>query len=188
MELQPESPRWIENPKHQCGHPGKITVVLHCCCCSVNNRIRKATTPALSPTGSFRAYTFWTLSEALSRLYQRRFLRPRPHFSAFFKLYIFSFAPFQISLIFQDLCTIFGKIRCNSCWFSLLPADFVIFRQILTDFFRNFAEFQWFRKEWCQDSHISEKSEKFCRNFIKFWCKIAGNLSEKNGSSKSPRR
>ena len=69
----------------------------------------------LSPTGFFRAYTFWTLSEARSRLYQRRFLRSRAHFSAFFKLYIFSFAPFQISLIFQDLCTIFGKIRCNSC-------------------------------------------------------------------------
>ena len=27
----------------------------------------------------------------------------------------FSFAPFQIFLIFQDLCIIFGKIRCNSC-------------------------------------------------------------------------
>jgi hypothetical protein len=55
----------------------------------------------LSPTGSFRAYTFWTLSETHSRLYQRRFLRPRLHFSAFFKLYIFSFAPFRISAIFQ---------------------------------------------------------------------------------------
>ena len=64
----------------------------------------------LSPSGSFRAYTFWTLSEARSRLYQRRFLRSRAHFSAFFKLFIFSFAPFQISLIFQDLCTIFCKI------------------------------------------------------------------------------
>ena len=123
-----------------------------------------------------------------SELYQRRFLRPRRHFSAFFELYIFSFAPFQISLIFQDLCTMFGKIRCNSCWFSEETADFVIFRQIFADFVRNFAEFQWFRKEWCQDSHISEKSEKICWNVAKFWCKIAGNLSEKNGSSKSPRR
>ena len=69
----------------------------------------------VEPTGSFRVPIFQTLSEARSQLYQRRFLRPRPHFSAFFKLYIFSFAPFQISLIFQDLCTIFGKIRCNSC-------------------------------------------------------------------------
>ena len=63
----------------------------------------------VSPTGSFRAYTFWTLSEALSRLYQRRFLRPRPHFSAFFKLYIFSFAPFQISVIFQAFAPLFAK-------------------------------------------------------------------------------
>ena len=60
-----------------------------------------------SPSGSFRAYTFWTLSEARSRLYQRRFLRSRAHFSAFFKLYIFSFAPFQNFVIFQNLCTMF---------------------------------------------------------------------------------
>ena len=63
----------------------------------------------LSPSESFRAYTFWTLSEARSRLYQRRFLRSRAHFSVFFKLYIFSFAPFQISVIFQDVCTMFAK-------------------------------------------------------------------------------
>ena len=54
---------------------------------------------------------FQTLSAARSRLYQRRFLRPRAHFSAFFELYIFSFVPFQISLIFPDLCTDFAKFN-----------------------------------------------------------------------------
>ena len=44
-------------------------------------------------------------SDARLRLYQRRFLRPRSHFSAFFELHIFSFAPFQISVIFQNLRT-----------------------------------------------------------------------------------
>ena len=89
----------------------------------------------ISPTGSFRAYTFWTLSEALSRLYQRRFLRPRPHFSAFFKLYIFSFAPFQISVIFQAFAPLFAK-------FVEFFADFQRRQQILqifTEFQRNFA-------------------------------------------------
>ena len=70
---------------------------------------RAADGPGASPTGFFRAYTFWTLSEARSRLYQRRFLRPRPHFAAFFKLYIFSFAPFQISVIFQAFAPFFSK-------------------------------------------------------------------------------
>ena len=70
----------------------------------------------VSPTGSFRAYTFWNLSEARSQLYQRRFLRLKTHFSGFSKIYMFTFAPFQISAIFQDLCTIFLKqIRHNSC-------------------------------------------------------------------------
>ena len=50
---------------------------------------------------------FQTLSEARSQLYQRRFLRPRRHFSAFFELYNFSFAPFQIFVIFENHCTVF---------------------------------------------------------------------------------
>ena len=48
---------------------------------------------------------------ARSRLYQRRFLRPRSHFSAFFELYMFSFAPLQISVIFQILCTVFWRVK-----------------------------------------------------------------------------
>ena len=116
----------------------------------------------LSPTGSFRAYTFWTLSEARSRLYQRRFLRSRAHFSAFFKLYIFSFAPFQISVMFQDLCTIFCKISRNFCWFSQEPADFAFFVKTPRNFFGISQNFSEFLKGWCQHSHIPEKSEKVC--------------------------
>ena len=46
-------------------------------------------------------------SEVRSRLFHRRFLRPRRHFSAFFELHIFSSAPFQIAALLQHLCTIF---------------------------------------------------------------------------------
>ena len=49
--------------------------------------------------------------DARLRLYQRRFLRPRRHFSAFFKLQFFAFAPFQISVIFQSLRTARRKNR-----------------------------------------------------------------------------
>ena len=108
-------------------------------------------------------------------------------FQRFFELYISAFAPLQGSVIFHDLCTIFGKIRYDFCWFCQETADFANFRQILADFFRNFAEFQWFRREWSQDCQISEKSDKLIRNFAEFWCKIAENLPEKNGSSKSLR-
>ena len=95
----------------------------------------------LSPSGSFRAYTFWTLSEARSRLYQRRFLRARAHFSAFFKLYIFSFAPFQISVIFQAFAPFFAKNWRSFCKISKKTAYSANFRQISTDFVRNFGEF-----------------------------------------------
>ena len=78
---------------------------------------------------------------ARSRLYQRRFLRPRPHFSAFFKLYIFSFAPFQISVIFQAFAPFFAKFWRSFCKISNKTADFANFRQISTDFVRNFSEF-----------------------------------------------
>ena len=54
-------------------------------------------------------------SDARLRLYQRRFLRPRRHFSAFFKLQSFAFAQFQISVIFQSLCTARRKNRPPFC-------------------------------------------------------------------------
>ena len=56
----------------------------------------------LSPTGSFRVPAFQTLSETRSRLYQRRFLCPGPHFSALIELHIVSFALNQISAIFHN--------------------------------------------------------------------------------------
>ena len=108
-------------------------------CQAISPSIRRIV--VLSPSGSFRAYTFWTLSEARSRLYQRRFLRSRAHFSAFFKLYIFSFAPFQISVIFQAFAPFFAKFWRIFCKISNKTADFANFRQISTDFVRNFAEF-----------------------------------------------
>ena len=88
---------------------------------------------------------------------------------------------------FRAFAPFLAKIRYDFCWFCQETADFAIFRQNLADFFRNFAEFQWFRREWCQDSQISEKSDKLIRKFAEFWCKIAENLPEKNGSSKSLR-
>ena len=75
---------------------------------------------------------------ARSQLYQRRFLRPRPHFSAFFKLYIFSFAPFQISVIFQDFCTIFA----NSAQFLLIFDGDGRFCKFSSNFRRFFSEFR----------------------------------------------
>ena len=49
-----------------------------------------------------------------SRLYQRRFLQPRPHFQRFsnFSNYIFSVAPFQNLMIFQ---TAFFGHRAADC-------------------------------------------------------------------------
>ena len=71
--------------------------------------------PLVSPTGSFRAYTFSTLSEARSQLYRSQILQVKIHRKALDEIYIFSFAPFQISVIFQDCCTKFCRIRRNFC-------------------------------------------------------------------------
>ena len=55
--------------------------------------------------------TFFFGSGARLQLYQRRFLRPISHFSAFSEIHIFSFAPFRISVIFQSLRTQIRKNR-----------------------------------------------------------------------------
>ena len=57
----------------------------------------------------FGLSNFQTLSEARSQLYQRRFLRPRRHFSAFCELYIFSFVPFQNFVIFKTFALLFAE-------------------------------------------------------------------------------
>ena len=55
--------------------------------------------------------TFFLGSVARLQLYQRRFLRPISHFSAFSEMHMFSFAPFRISVIFQSLRTQIRKTR-----------------------------------------------------------------------------
>ena len=92
----------------------------------------------LSPTGSFRAYVFWTLSEARSWLYQRRFLRPRPHFSPFFKIYMFF------------LCTI---------------PDFCDFSSLRTFFFANFGDFL---RIFTEESRFCKFSSNFNGSFPEF--------------------
>ena len=57
------------------------------------------------------------LWRARSRLYQRQFLRPNTHFSAFFKIYKNSFAPFQICLISRNFWMIFSRIQHHSANF-----------------------------------------------------------------------
>ena len=108
---------------------------------------------------------------ARSRLYQRRFLRPRPHFSAFFELYIFFFCTIPDFCDFSSLCTIFCKICRIFCGFSKETADFANFRQISTDFSGIFAEFQHFAKN-------GAKIAMFQRNLRKF-AEISQNFAAK---------
>ena len=55
------------------------------------------------------------------------------------EIYIFSFAPFQISVIFQGFGTIFAKLDTTFVDFQR-RRQIENFRQIFADFFRNFAE------------------------------------------------
>ena len=106
--------------------------------------------PRAPPTGFFRAYTFWTLSEARSRLYQPRFLRPKPHFFCVFRALHFFFCTIPDFCDFSSLRTIFCKI-CRIFWgFSKETAGFAIFfckfSSNFNRFFRHVAEFQHFAK------------------------------------------
>ena len=74
----------------------------------------------------FRFSNFQILSQARSQVYQRRFLRPRRHFSVFFELYIFSFAPLQNFVIFLKFCMSLCWLIAHSCrpatgrlWFDI---------------------------------------------------------------------
>ena len=135
---------------------------------------------AVSPTGFFRAYTFWTLSEARSRLYQRRFLRPRPHFPPFFELYTFFLCTIPDFCDFSSLCTIFCKISRIFCGFSKETADFTNFRQISTYFsgiLQNFNILQkmmprllCFREIWEILQKFRKISLQNCWNFV--WKKV----------------
>ena len=57
--------------------------------CSSSRRMK-----ARSPTGSFRAYIFWTLSEARSRLYRSQILQVNTRWKALVDYTMHSFAPF----------------------------------------------------------------------------------------------
>ena len=59
--------------------------------------------------GVLQSIHFLDLSEARSRLYRSKILQANTRWKALDEIYIFSFAPFQISVIFQDFCTIFAK-------------------------------------------------------------------------------
>ena len=99
------------------------------------------------PSESFRAYTFWTLSEARSRLYQRRFLRARAHFSAFFTLYHalhFFLCTIPDFCDFSSLCTFlqnfmhFLLIFTGGSWFC---SFFVKLYRIFPGISQNFNNF-----------------------------------------------
>ena len=93
----------------------------------------------VSQTGSSRAYIFWTVSEARSRLYRSQILQVNTRRKALDEIYMFFVAPFHISVSFQNFCTTSAK-------FDTMFVDFQMRRQILQffvkcslGFFRNFA-------------------------------------------------
>ena len=77
-----------------------------------------------SPTGSFRAYIFWTLSEARSRLagwlvYRSQILQVNTRRIALDEIYIFSFVAFQI-MRFRLFFKTFAAFLQNSTQFILI--------------------------------------------------------------------
>ena len=106
-----------------------------------------------------------TLSAARSRLNQRRFLRLNTHFSAYFKIYKNSFAPFQIFQIFRNFWMFFSKIQHHSANFHGRKQICQIFSKFSRIFFgisQNFCDFD--------DSDVAipifrrfpRKMQKFC--------------------------
>ena len=83
----------------------------------------------------------------------------------------FSFAPFQISVIFQAFAQFFATIWRIFCGFSKETADFANFRQISTDFSGILQNFNNFAKN---DAKIAI----FQRNLRKFAEKCAFSLSK----------
>ena len=90
---------------------------------------------------TFRLYDTVTLSEARSRLDQRRFSRPNTHFSAFFKIYkkiIFSQANLQNFPKFHGILEKFEEIFRNFAKFCKSLQNFAKFHK---NFAKNFTEF-----------------------------------------------
>ena len=124
---------------------------------------------------SFRVLIFQTLSEARFRLYQRRFLRPRSHFLAFFELYIFSFAPFQISLIFRTFAQFFAEFDAIFAEFQGRQQILQIFVKISPNIFRfsqNFSDFGWSDVKIMIFHKILRKFAEIMRNFLEKILKI----------------
>ena len=92
------------------------------------------------------------LWKARSQLYRRRFLRPNTHFAAFFEIYkihipshrfdtqnLQIFAIFwKISVNFPDFC------KCSNLMLLKLQRKLWFYDEILSEFCRNFTEFQQF--------------------------------------------
>ena len=81
-----------------------------------------------------------TLSEARSRLYQRRFSRPNTHFSAFFEIYknIIPLHRSKFNNLANSRRTVFAIFK-NS---SKILIFFTISIEFYTDFDENFSEFR----------------------------------------------
>ena len=84
-----------------------------------------------------------------SRLYRRRFLQPRPHFSAFFEnctIYTPSHrSNLKIFKISHNISVKFSRFLNHFLQNSVdTSSNLLFFAEIFTDFCRNFAEYQQF--------------------------------------------
>ena len=104
---------------------------------------------------------------ARSRLYHRRFLQPKAHFAAFFKIYMFIPTPILIFAIFPILCTVF---REKSRIFSIFCESFSFF-----------AKFEWILigiSQKCRDleeidtKNAVKKMRHFCETLPKWFSEI----------------
>ena len=112
-----------------------------------------------SPSSEFRWDPYMKLTVKLtpplklwkdrSRLYRRRFLQPRPHFSAFFEnctIYTPSHrSNLKIFKISHNISVKFSRFLNHFLQNSVdTSSNLLFFAEIFTDFCRNFAEYQQF--------------------------------------------
>ena len=81
-------------------------------------------------------------------------------FRIFQDLHFFSFAPFQISVIFQAFAPFFAKFA-EFLWMFKGDSRFCKFSSNFNRFSRNFAEFQHFAKKKCQVAMFQRNLRKF---------------------------
>ena len=93
------------------------------------------------------------------------------------EIYIFSFAPFQISVIFQDFCTIFAKFDASFVDFQKrrqILHFFVKFSPIFFGISHNFSDLN------TSDANIATNIlQRNVKKLLKFCCTFYENLSEK---------